>query len=169
MDVGIVGMGRVGRAVAIRASAFGCKIRYTDLQQIEGLPYEFVGDLKQLAEQSDVLVLCAAADKAEGIINAEILNALGKGGYLVNVARGRLVKEDDLVEALQSGRIAGAGLDVFVDEPHVPKALLEMDNVVLQAHRASATMESRTAMGEMVLSSLADALAGRRVENSLTT
>jgi hydroxypyruvate reductase len=169
MDVGIVGMGRVGRAVAIRASAFGCRIRYTDLQQIEGLPYDFVGELRQLAEQSDVLVLCAAADKAEGIINAEILNALGEGGYLVNVARGRLVKEDDLVEALQSGRIAGAGLDVFVDEPHVPKALLEMDNVVLQAHRASATMESRTAMGEMVLTSLADAFAGRRVENSLTT
>lgn len=168
-EVGIVGMGRVGRAVAIRASAFGCKIRYTDLMPIEGLPYEFVSDLRQLAEQSNVLVLCAAADKAEGIINAEILNALGKDGYLVNIARGRLVKEDDLVEALSSGRIAGAGLDVFVDEPHVPKALLEMDNVVLQAHRASATVESRTAMGEMVLASLADALAGRKVENSLTT
>ena len=169
MEVGIVGMGRVGRAVAIRAAAFGCTIRYTDLQPIDGLPYDFVSDLKRLAEQSDVLVLCAAADKAAGIINAEILNALGKAGYLVNVARGRLVKEDDLVEALHSGRIAGAGLDVFVDEPHVPKALLEMDNVVLQAHRASATMESRTAMGKMVLDSLADAFAGRRVENSLTT
>ena len=168
-EVGIVGMGRVGRAVAMRASAFGCKIRYTDLQPIDGLPYDFVSDLKQLAERSNVLVLCAAADKAEGIINAEILTALGKDGYLVNIARGRLVKEDDLVEALSSGRIAGAGLDVFVDEPHVPKALLEMDNVVLQAHRASATVESRTAMGEMVLASLADALAGRRVENSLTT
>ena len=168
-EMGIVGMGRVGRAVAMRASAFGCKIRYTDLQPIEGLPYDFVSDLKQLAEQSNVLVLCAAADKAEGIINAEILNALGKDGYLVNIARGRLVKEADLVEALDSGRIAGAGLDVFVDEPHVPKALLEMDNVVLQAHRASATVESRTAMGEMVLASLADALAGRRVQNSMTT
>ena len=168
-EVGIVGMGRVGRAVAMRASAFGCKIRYTDLQSIDGLPYDFVSDLKQLAERSNVLVLCAAADKAEGIINAEILTALGKDGYLVNIARGRLVKEDDLAEALSSGRIAGAGLDVFVDEPHVPKALLEMDNVVLQAHRASATVESRTAMGEMVLASLADALAGRRVENSLTT
>jgi lactate dehydrogenase-like 2-hydroxyacid dehydrogenase len=169
MEVGIVGMGRVGRAVAKRVSAFGCKIRYTDLQLIDGLPYDFVSDLKQLAEQSDALILCAAADKAEGIINAEILTALGKDGYLVNIARGRLVKEGDLVEALQSGRIAGAGLDVFADEPHVPKALLEMDNVVLQAHRASATNESRTAMGEMVLASLAEALAGRRVEASLTT
>jgi hydroxypyruvate reductase len=168
-DVGIVGMGRVGRAVAIRASAFGCRIRYTDLHPIDGLSYDFVRDLKQLAEQSDVLILCAAADKAEGIINTDILNALGKGGYLVNIARGRLVREEDLVEALCGGHIAGAGLDVFVDEPHVPQALLDMDNVVLQAHRASATVESRTAMGEMVLGSLADALAGRPVENSLTT
>lgn len=169
MRVGIVGMGRVGRAVAKRADAFGCPISYTDLQPIDALPYEFVGNLKKLAEQSDALVLCAAADKAEGIVNAEILEALGKDGYLVNIARGRLVKEDDLVHALRTGVIAGAGLDVFVNEPHVPQALLEMDNVVLQAHRASATMESRTAMGEMVLSSLADALAGKRPENSLTT
>ncbi|WP_151637950.1 2-hydroxyacid dehydrogenase [Noviherbaspirillum aerium] len=169
MRVGIVGMGRVGRAVAQRVSAFGCPIRYTDLQPIEGLSWEFVPGLKALAEQSDALVLCAAADKAEGIVNAEILEALGSNGFLVNIARGRLVNENDLVHALQTGRIAGAGLDVFVDEPHVPQALLGMDNVVLQAHRASATMESRTAMGDMVLKSLADALAGKRPENSLTT
>ena len=102
-------------------------------------------------------------------MNARILQALGSDGYLINIARGRLVNEADLVEALQTGMIAGAGLDVFVDEPHVPAALLGMEQVVLQAHRASATVESRTAMGEMVLDSLADALAGRRPENSLTT
>ena len=169
MRVGIVGMGRVGRAVATRAAAFGCAIAYTDLAAIDGLPWQFVGELKQLAEGSDMLVLCAAADKAEGIVDAQILQALGSGGYLVNVARGRLVNEPDLVQALQSGVIAGAGLDVFVDEPHVPAALRGMEQVVLQAHRASATIESRTAMGEMVLASLADALDGRRPENSLTT
>ena len=169
MRVGIVGMGRVGRAVATRAAAFGCAIAYTDLAAIDGLPWQFVGELKQLAEGSDMLVLCAAADKAEGIVDAQILQALGSGGYLVNVARGRLVNEPDLVQALQSGVIAGAGLDVFVDEPHVPAALRGMEQVVLQAHRASATVESRTAMGEMVLASLADALDGRRPENSLTT
>ncbi|HEX8887065.1 MAG TPA: 2-hydroxyacid dehydrogenase [Noviherbaspirillum sp.] len=169
MRVGIVGMGRVGRAVAARAAAFGCAIAYTDLATIDNLPWQFTGDLQQLAEDSDMLVLCAAADKAEGIVNAKILQALGSDGYLVNIARGRLVNETDLVHALQTGMIAGAGLDVFVDEPHVPAALLNMDRVVLQAHRASATIESRTAMGEMVLASLADALAGRRPENSLTT
>jgi lactate dehydrogenase-like 2-hydroxyacid dehydrogenase len=169
MRVGIVGMGRVGRAVAARAAAFGCAIAYTDLAPIDSLPWQFVGQLQRLAEGSDMLVLCAAADKAEGIVDAPILQALGSGGYLVNVARGRLVNESDLVQALQTGVIAGAGLDVFVDEPHVPAALLGMEQVVLQAHRASATIESRTAMGEMVLDSLAEALAGRRPENSLTT
>lgn len=169
MRVGIVGMGRVGRAVAARVAAFGCAIAYTDLAPIDRLPWRFAGDLQQLARDSDMLVLCAAADKAEGIVNARILQALGSDGYLINIARGRLVNEADLVQALQTGMIAGAGLDVFVDEPHVPAALLGMEQVVLQAHRASATIESRTAMGEMVLDSLADALAGRRPENSLTT
>ncbi len=98
-----------------------------------------------------------------------MLDALGKHGYLINIARGRLVKEDDLVAALTAGRIAGAGLDVFVDEPNVPQALFALDNVTLQAHRASATHQTRAAMGEMVLASIAQALAGQRPEFSLTT
>jgi len=169
MRVGIVGMGRVGRAVATRAAAFGCPISYTDLRPMDDLAYPFVADLRQLARDSDALVLAAAADKAEGIVDAAVLDALGKNGYLVNIARGKLVNEPDLVAALQAGHIAGAGLDVFVDEPNVPAALRAMDQVVLQAHRASATIETRTAMGEMVLASLAQALAGQRPENSLTT
>lgn len=169
MRVGIVGMGRVGRAVATRAAAFGCPIRYTDLRPMDDLSYPFVADLRQLARDSDALVLAAAADKAEGIVDAAVLDALGKNGYLINIARGKLVNEADLVAALQAGQIAGAGLDVFVDEPNVPAPLRAMDQVVLQAHRASATIETRTAMGEMVLASLAQALAGQRPENSLTT
>ena len=102
-------------------------------------------------------------------MNAEVLAALGRDGYLINIARGRLVDETALVAALQSGQIAGAGLDVFVDEPHVPPALFEMDNTTLQAHRASATWETRQAMGEMVLESLAQAFAGQRPTLSLTT
>ena len=98
-----------------------------------------------------------------------MLDALGPQGFLVNVARGRLVREADLVRALRERRIAGAGLDVFVDEPQVPPALFELDNVTLQAHRASATVETRTAMAEMVLASLAQALAGERPVHSLTT
>lgn len=169
MRVGIVGMGRVGRAIAARMAAFGCPIAYTDLRAMEDVPHPFVADLVQLARQSDALILAAAADKAEGIVNAEVLDALGKDGYLINVARGRLVREDDLVAALLAGRIAGAGLDVFVDEPNVPEALFALDNVTLQAHRASATHQTRAAMGEMVLASIAQALAGQRPEFSLTT
>jgi len=169
MRVGIVGMGRVGRAVAVRAAAFGCPIGYTDLRRMDDLPHRFVSDLVDLARDSDALVLCAAADKAEGIVNAAVLDALGPRGFLVNVARGRLVNEADLTAALAAGRIAGAGLDVFVDEPRVPLALRQSDSVTLQAHRASATWETRTAMGEMVLAGIAEALAGHRPAMSLTT
>ncbi|AGW93329.1 MULTISPECIES: 2-hydroxyacid dehydrogenase [Cupriavidus] len=169
MRVGIVGMGRVGRAIAARLAAFGCPIAYTDLRAMDDVPHIFVPGLVELARQSDALVLAAAADKAEGIVDAAVLDALGKDGYLINIARGRLVKEDDLVAALKAGQIAGAGLDVFVDEPNVPEALFAMDNVTLQAHRASATHQTRAAMGEMVLDSIAQALAGQRPEFSLTT
>lgn len=169
MRIGIVGLGRVGRAVAQRVEAFGCPVRYTDLQAIPGVSWTFEADLVQLARDSDALIVCAAADKARDLIDATVLDALGPRGFLVNVARGRLVKEADLVQALQERRIAGAGLDVFADEPNVTPALLDLDNVVLQAHRASATEETRAAMGEMVLESLAQALAGERPTHSLTT
>ena len=169
MRVGIVGMGRVGRAVAQRAAAFGCPISYTDLRAMDDVAHRFVPSLIELARGSDALVLSAAADKAEGIVNAAVLDALGPRGFLVNVARGRLVNEADLTAALVAGRIAGAGLDVFVDEPRVPLALRQSDAVTLQAHRASATWETRTAMGQMVLDSIAQALAGERPVMSLTT
>lgn len=169
MRIGIVGMGRVGRAVAVRAAAFGCPIRYTDLHAMEDVVYGFMPSLVDLARESDALVLCAAADQAEGIVDAAVLDALGSRGFLVNVARGRLVNEADLAQALVDGRIAGAGLDVFVDEPRVPPALRQSERTTLQAHRASATWETRTAMAEMVLASVAQALAGERPAMSLTT
>jgi len=162
MRVGIVGLGRVGRAVATRAAAFGCPISYTDLRAMDDVPYTFVGDLIELARHSDALIVAAAADKAKGIINAQVLAALGAEGYLINVARGSLVNEPDLVAALQTGAIAGAGLDVFVDEPNVPSELFELETVVLQPHRASATVQTRTRMGEMVLAALAQGLAGEK-------
>jgi lactate dehydrogenase-like 2-hydroxyacid dehydrogenase len=169
MRVGIVGMGRVGRAVAARAAAFGCRIAYTDLVAMADVPHRFVARLLDLARESDALVLCAAADQAEGIVDAAVLDALGPRGFLVNVARGRLVNEADLAQAIAADRIAGAGLDVFVDEPRVPQALRSSGRVTLQAHRASATWETRTAMGEMVLAAIAQALAGERPAMSLTT
>ena len=169
MRVAIVGMGRVGRAVATRAAAFGCPISYTDLRAMDDVPHRFVPRLVDLARDADALVLCAAADKAEGIVDAAVLEALGPRGFLVNVARGRLVNEADLAAAITAGRIAGAGLDVFVDEPRVPEALRQSDRTTLQAHRASATWETRTAMAEMVLESVVQALAGERPAMSLTT
>jgi len=169
MRVGIVGMGRVGRAVAVRAAAFGCPIAYTDLRRMDDVPHAFIPELVELARRSDALVLCAAADKAEGIVDAAVLEALGPQGFLVNVARGRLVNEVDLAAAIAAGGIAGAGLDVFVDEPRVPDALRLSDRVTLQAHRASATWETRTAMGQMVLDGIAQAFAGERPALSLTT
>jgi hydroxypyruvate reductase len=169
MKIGIVGMGRVGRAIATRAAAFGCPISYTDLRAINDVPYRFVPGLRQLADESEALILAASADEAEGIINAGVLDALGPDGYLINVARGKLVNEPDLVQALATNRIAGAGLDVFVDEPNVPTELYSFTNVVLQPHRASATVQTRAAMGEIVLASLAATFAGRRPETSVTT
>jgi lactate dehydrogenase-like 2-hydroxyacid dehydrogenase len=169
MHVGIVGLGRVGRAVASRAVAFGCTISYTDLNCMTDVPYRFVPGLVELAQDVDALVLCAAADKAEGIVNAKVLDALGPQGFLVNVARGRLVNEPDLCRAIAENKIAGAGLDVFVDEPNVPTELRHSDKVTLQAHRASATWETRAAMADMVVTSVAQALAGQRPEMSLTT
>jgi lactate dehydrogenase-like 2-hydroxyacid dehydrogenase len=169
MRVGIVGMGRVGRAVATRVAAFSCPIRYTDLQAIDGIAHPFEPDLVQLARDSDALILCAAADRAEGIVNAAVLDALGPRGYLINIARGRLVNEVDLCAAIAAGSIAGAGLDVFVDEPRVPDALRTSEQVTLQAHRASATWETRAAMANMVLESVAQAMAGQRPSMSLTT
>jgi lactate dehydrogenase-like 2-hydroxyacid dehydrogenase len=162
MRIGIVGLGRVGRAVATRAAAFGCPISYTDLRAMDDVPYTFVANLVELARQSDALIIAAAADKAKGIINAQVLAALGTEGYLINVARGSLVNEPDLVAALMTGSIAGAGLDVFVDEPNVPAELFELETVILQPHRASATVQTRTRMGEMVLASLALGWAGER-------
>ena len=161
ISLGIVGLGRVGHAIAHRAQAFGMTIRYIDHKQQPESGLEYVGDLVALAACSDVLVLAASADKGEAIITTEVLQALGPQGYLINVARGKLVDEQALVAALTGRMIAGAGLDVFVDEPDVPQALRELDNVVLQPHRGSATQQTRLAMGEMVLASLQACFAGQ--------
>lgn len=166
--VGIVGLGRVGQAIARRAAAFDCPIAYVDRREHADLPYAFVPDLLQLARASDVLVLAASADDGKAIVDADVLDALGPDGVLINIARGKLVDEAALVLALQEKRLGGAGLDVFVDEPSVPQALWSMDNVVLQPHRASATRETRKDMGRIVLDNLAAYFAGRRPPTSVT-
>jgi lactate dehydrogenase-like 2-hydroxyacid dehydrogenase len=160
--LGLLGLGRVGRAIAHRAQAFGMAIAYTDVRQFDDVPYRYVPTLDELAGGSDILVVAASGGpQSKGIVGAAVLDALGRDGILINVARGSIVDEPALVAALTEGRLGGAGLDVFADEPRVPDQLLRMDNVVLQPHQASATLETRIAMGELVLANLAAHFAGK--------
>ena len=153
--LGLVGMGRIGRTVARRASGFDMEIRYHDRNVVSDVPYGHEASLLELARWADFLVVAAAGGPgSQGLISAEVLEALGAQGFLVNIARGTLVDEAALVRALQERRIAGAGLDVFLDEPRVPEALLALDNVVLTPHVASGTHETRQAMADLVLENL---------------
>jgi len=160
--LGILGLGRVGRAIARRAEGFGMTIGYTDLRLIEGVEYHYHPTPEALAGESDFLAVAASGGPgSRGIVNAAVLDALGPEGVLVNVARGSVVDEPALVEALSAGRLGGAGLDVFAHEPEVPPALRQMEIVVLEPHQASATVETRRAMAELVLRSLEAQFAGR--------
>jgi lactate dehydrogenase-like 2-hydroxyacid dehydrogenase len=153
--VGIIGLGRIGSAIAKRLSAFGCTISYHNRHEVEGSPYTYVGSPVELAVAVDVLVVAAAGGAGtQRLVSREVIGALGPRGYLINIARGSVVDEDALVAALVEGRLAGAGLDVFADEPNVPEALLSMDNVVVLPHVASGTVETRAAMEELVLRNL---------------
>ncbi|KAF0813042.1 2-ketogluconate reductase [Andreprevotia sp. IGB-42] len=152
---GIVGMGGIGRAVATRAAAFGMRIAYQGPRRKADLDYAYHADLADLAAASDYLVLALPGGaETRHTVDATVLAALGAQGVLINVARGSVVDEAALVAALQQGVIAGAGLDVFEDEPNVPAALLGMDNVVLLPHIGSATEETRQAMGELTFANL---------------
>jgi hydroxypyruvate reductase len=160
--LGILGLGRVGRAIAHRARAFNMTISYTDVRPLHDVDYLFVPILEDLAKESDILVVAASGGaQSQGLVNRRILDALGPNGVLINVGRGSIVDEAALVVALAEGRLGGAGLDVFQDEPNVPEAIWSMDNVVLQPHQASATVETRLTMGELILSNLAAHFAGQ--------
>jgi lactate dehydrogenase-like 2-hydroxyacid dehydrogenase len=160
--LGIVGLGRIGRDIARRAEAMGMAISYTNRRPVEGTSYRFVPRLVDLAKDNDFLILIASAGPdATGMVNQEVLEALGPDGILVNVSRGRVVDEKALVAALQAGKLGGAGLDVFVEEPAVPAELLAMENVVLTPHVGSATIETRAAMGQLALDNLAAWFAGK--------
>lgn len=151
---GIVGLGRIGQAIAARLAGFGGSIAYTGPRP-KSSPHRYHDDLRDLAAASDVLFVATAASAATAnIVDREVLDALGPHGVLVNVARGSIVDEAALVEALVGGRIWGAGLDVFADEPHVPGALLDLPNVALAPHVGSATAETRAAMGALMLANL---------------
>ena len=159
--IGIFGLGRIGQAIAKRAEPFGGEILYTARSE-KPVAWRFLPDLATLAAESDVLFLAApGGDETHGMVDADVLERLGVDGVLVNVARGSLVDEDALIAALEAHRIAGAGLDVFADEPDVPYALRRMNHVVLAPHQGSATREGRAAMAEMVVANLEAHFAGK--------
>jgi len=160
--VGILGLGRIGKAIALRVAAMGMKIAYTG-RKPQDVPFDYVRDLNALAGAVDFLVVaCPGGPATRNIVSAEVLAALGKKGTLINIARGSIVDELALVTALQAGTIKGAGLDVFADEPHIPAALMSMDNVVLLPHVGSATRETRQAMGDLCKANLDAWFAGRK-------
>ena len=153
--LGIVGLGRIGRTIARRAGGFDMEIRYHARRPVADVAWVHEPSLVELARWCDYLVVITAGGAGtRHLVNAEVLDALGPRGFLVNVARGSVVDEAALVHALAEGRIAGAGLDVFEDEPNVPPALFALDNVVLLPHVASGTEETRQAMADRVFDNL---------------
>jgi lactate dehydrogenase-like 2-hydroxyacid dehydrogenase len=156
---GILGLGAIGSAIATRLAAFG-PVVYTGPRR-KPAPYEFIADLMDLARSSDVLVVsCPATAATHHMVDARVIDALGPTGYLINIARGAVVDELALIAALDAGRLAGAALDVFQNEPHVPEAFRASSRVVLTPHIASATVETRTQMANVVLANLDAYLAG---------
>ena len=154
--VGIVGMGRIGQAIARRCEGFAMQIAYHDRKRLPALNYAWREDLLTLAAESDFLVICTPGTAAnQGLINQPVLAALGEKGILINISRGSVIDEPALVAALESGIIAGAGLDVFSHEPAVPAGLLQRSNVVVTPHMASATWSTRAAMAQLVLDNVA--------------
>jgi len=162
--LGIFGMGRIGRTIARRASGFDMEVHYHNRSPQPDSPYGYERSLTDLARWADFLVIAAAGGTGtRGLVSAEVLDALGPEGYLINISRGTVVDEPALVDALVNRRIAGAGLDVFEDEPNVPEALFALDNVVLLPHVASATHETRKAMGDLVAENLRSYFADGRL------
>ncbi len=159
--LGIVGLGRIGKAIAQRAQAFGMSIAYTARSEKQGCGYTYYSTPAALAAQVDFLVVITPGGAGtRHLIDAQVLQALGPEGYLINVARGSVVDESALVAALLAGTIAGAGLDVFADEPHVPQALWTLPHVVLTPHMASATRETRQAMADLAFANLHAGVTG---------
>lgn len=153
--VGVVGMGRIGQAFAQRAAAHGMQVAYHGPREKPELDYGYYNNVKDLAAAVDFLVLtCPGGEATRHMIDGPVLRALGSNGYLINVARGSVVDETALIDAVEKEIIAGAGLDVFAAEPAVPEALCGRDNVVLQPHMASGSVETRDAMGFLVVENL---------------
>ncbi|ABE44214.1 2-hydroxyacid dehydrogenase [Polaromonas sp. JS666] len=154
-QLGILGLGRIGQVVARRASGFDMEVRYHNRRPNPAVPYTYESSIESLARWADFLVVVSAGGpETRHLVTASVLRALGPQGFLINVSRGSVIDEDALIQALEEGTIAGAGLDVYADEPRIPERLLALDQVVLLPHLASATNETRQAMAELVVDNL---------------
>jgi lactate dehydrogenase-like 2-hydroxyacid dehydrogenase len=161
-SVGMVGMGRIGRAIARRLEAFGVPVVYHSRNPQSGVKYKHYPKLIEMARDVDTLVVIVPGGPATAnMINADVLKALGPNGVLINMARGSVVDEPALIEALKNKTIYSAGLDVFAREPNVPKELMEMDHVVLFPHLGSASVATREAMDRLVVDNILAWAAGK--------
>ncbi len=153
--LGILGLGRIGAAIARRSSGFEMQVRYHNRRPLARCDYAYEASLHELARWSDFLIVaCPGGENTRNLVDRSVMDALGSQGVLINVSRGSVIDEPALVSALQEGRLGGAGLDVYVHEPQVSAALLEMPNVVLLPHIGSATEETRLAMEELLFDNL---------------
>ncbi|WP_459174551.1 2-hydroxyacid dehydrogenase [Glutamicibacter bergerei] len=153
--VGILGLGRIGQAIASRLEAFGCEIHYHNRSEKSDTTYSYHRSAAELAEATDVLIIAAAGGpQSANLVDADVLSSVGPQGFVVNIARGSVIDEAALVNALENNLIAGAGLDVFAHEPAVPQALLGLENVVLLPHLGSGTHETRADMAALTLDNL---------------
>jgi lactate dehydrogenase-like 2-hydroxyacid dehydrogenase len=166
--LGVVGLGGIGRAIADRGAAFRMRIIYHGPRRKPDAPYGYVADIVELARQSDYLmVACKGGPETQHLVSAAVIDALGPKGTLVNVARGSVVDELALISALAEGRLGQAALDVFDNEPHVAPALLALPNVIVQPHQGSATIETRTAIGQLMIDNISAHFAGRPLLTSV--
>ena len=167
---GILGFGRIGSSIAMRLTGFEMEIAYADLERKQGADsFKFFSDPVSLAEWADVLfVALAASNDSKAIVNAEVLDALGEDGILINISRASNVDEPALLDALERGLIAGAGLDVFQNEPAIDPRFIALENVVLQPHHASGTVETRRAMGQLMRDNLTAHFAGEPLLTPVT-
>jgi lactate dehydrogenase-like 2-hydroxyacid dehydrogenase len=160
--LGIVGMGEIGRIVARRAEGLDMTVCYHEPERMPDVPYRYFDDLVELARHVDFLSLhCHAGPKTRHLVDRAVLEALGPRGILINLARGLVVDEEALIEALETGAIAGAGLDVFENEPHVPERLRALTNVILSPHKAAFTVETKAEMLELAMANLRAHFAGK--------
>lgn len=154
-SVGIIGLGRIGAAIAKRAEAFSCSISYHSRSEKPYTNYKYYSNVIDLAKNCQILVVaCALTEETQHIINRDVIDALGPKGILINIGRGAHVDEPELVSALLEGRLGGAGLDVYGNEPEAPEQLFGLDNVVLLPHVGSDTIETSNAMADLVIANL---------------